>query len=67
MEVEELEVDILYQSVCYDITNLYVYHGGHGRKWCETKYKPGTASEYYIWEVSQFVNSNKHKFQQIAG
>jgi len=46
---------------------VYVYHGGHGRKWCETKYKPGTASEYYIWEVSQFVNSNKHTFQQNTG
>ena len=40
MKVEELEVDRLYQSVCSDITNWYVYRGGHGRKWCETKYKP---------------------------
>jgi hypothetical protein len=45
MKVEELEVDRLYQSVCYDITNLYVYHGGHGRKWYKTKYNPGTESE----------------------
>jgi len=37
MEVDELEADRLYQYVCYDITNLYVYHGGHGRKWCATK------------------------------
>jgi len=27
-------------EVCFDITNLYMCHGGHGRKWCETKYKP---------------------------
>jgi len=40
MKVKELEVDRLYQSVCSDITNWYVYRGGHGRKWCETKYKP---------------------------
>jgi len=25
MKVEEFEVDILYQSVCYDITNLYMF------------------------------------------
>jgi len=49
MKVEEAVQ--LYKSVCYDITNLYVYHGGHGRKWCETKYKPWTESEYCIWEM----------------
>jgi hypothetical protein len=48
MGVEELEIDRLYQSVCSDIINFYVYHGGHGRKWCETKYKTGTESEYGI-------------------
>jgi hypothetical protein len=37
VNVEELEVDRLYQSACYDITNFYVYRGGHGRKWFETK------------------------------
>jgi len=36
MEVKELEVDRLYQSVCCDITNLYMCHGEHGSKWCET-------------------------------
>jgi hypothetical protein len=58
MQVEELEGDRLYQSVCSDITNLYeyMYRGGHGRKWCETKHKPGTECEYGIWEVSQSIN-----------
>jgi len=56
MKVEELEVDRLYQFVCSDITNLSMYHRGDDRKWCETKYKPGTESEYAIWEVSQFIN-----------
>jgi hypothetical protein len=32
MNVEEFEVDRLYQSGCPDITNLYAYHRGHGRK-----------------------------------
>jgi hypothetical protein len=48
MKVEELEVDRLYQSICYHITNLYVCHGGHGRKWRGTEYKPGTKIEYDI-------------------
>ena len=56
MKVEGLEVYRLYRFVCYDITNFYVYHGGHSGKWCETKYKRGTESEYGIWEVSQFIN-----------
>ena len=40
MKVEEPEEDRLYQFVCSDITNLFMYRRGHGRKWCETKYKP---------------------------
>jgi hypothetical protein len=32
MKVEELEVDRLYQFVCFDITNLYVYQGGKAEK-----------------------------------
>jgi len=48
MKVEGLEVDRLYQSVCTDITNLFMYRRGHGRKWCGTNYKPGTVVEYGI-------------------
>jgi hypothetical protein len=48
MKVEELVVDRLYQSVCSDIFIFYMYRGGHGRKWRETKYKPGTESEFGI-------------------
>jgi len=40
MKVEELLVYRLYLFVCSDIINWYMYRGGHGRKWCETKYKP---------------------------
>jgi hypothetical protein len=57
----------VYKSVYSDITNLCMYHEESGRKCCETKYKPWTEIEYSIWEVSQFINENKHKFQQIAG
>jgi len=46
VKVEGLEVYRLYRSVCYDITNLCVYHGGRGRKVCVIKYKRGTESEY---------------------
>ena len=48
MKVEEIEVDRLYRSVCSDVTNLFMYHRGHGRKWCETEHKPGTEIEYGI-------------------
>jgi len=40
MKVEVLEVERLCRSECSDITNLYMCHRGHGRKWFETKYKP---------------------------
>jgi hypothetical protein len=45
MKVEDLYVVFFILSVCYDITNLYMCHGGHGRKWCGVEYKPGAESE----------------------